>query len=200
MPAKSKPIAKPKTRRPKTAATKAAKSTKAKPLAVKSDAKATKTRLPPCCRRKFQGGETYRYFSCNFVFDVEVANKLVADGRDPVELDDQSTRKSVEMSHICKPHVAHVDSTRPGIIAHVQCEADDGEVIKAHVLIDGNHRAARCLQLNRPFTAFLLTEEESQSILLRKPNHAFAKVESLLSTPAKSKTRRTPRKKVTSKK
>lgn len=131
---------------------------------------------PKCCRRKSRGGEVYRYFGRNFIFDVERANELVRDGRQPVEVDEQSVRESVECSRICQAHVAHVDPSRPGIIAHVKCLADDGEVVKGHVLIDGNHRAARCLELNRPFFAFLLTEEESEAILLRRPNQTFAKV------------------------
>lgn len=140
-------------------------------------------RKPECCRRKLKGGERYRYFGRNFVFDVDRANQLVRDGREPVELDEPSVRGSVEGSEICQEHVAHTDPSRPGIIAHVQCVADDGEVIKGHVLIDGNHRAARCLELGRPFYAFLLTEEESAAILTRKPDHTFPKVEA----PAASK-------------
>ena len=112
--------------------------------------KRSRTREPECCRRKRKGGETYRYFKRNFLFDVERANEIVRDGREPVELDDESVRGSVDSSRICKPHVAHVDPARPGIIAHVQCLADDGELIKGHVLIDGNHRAARCLELESP--------------------------------------------------
>lgn len=133
-------------------------------------------RQPECCRRKLKGGELYRYFGRNFVFDVERANQLARDGREPVEVEEASARTSVEMSRICEAHVGHVDPSRPGIIAHVQCLADDGELIKGHVLIDGNHRAARCLELARPFFAFLLTEEESAAILLRKPDQTFAKI------------------------
>jgi hypothetical protein len=37
------------------------------------------------------------------------------------------------------------------------------------VLIDGNHRAARCLRDGLPFRAHLLTEAESEAVLLRSP-------------------------------
>jgi hypothetical protein len=142
-------------------------------------------RKPICCRRKLKGGERYRYFGKNFVFDVERANQIVLDGREPVELDEPSVRGSVEGSRICQEHVAHTDPTRPGIIAHVQCVADDGEVIKGHVLIDGNHRAARCLELGRPFYAYLLTEAESEAILKRKPEGTFPKVAERVETQAR---------------
>lgn len=138
---------------------------------------------PECCQRKRKGGATYRYWGNNFLFDVDQAIQLVQDGREPVELEDESVRKSVEMSRICAEHVSHVDCTTPGIIAHVECYADDGERIEAHVLIDGNHRAARCLQLNRPYFAYLLTEAESQQILLRKPNQTFRKVNGVATEP-----------------
>jgi hypothetical protein len=134
---------------------------------------------PECCRRKRNGGATYRYWGRNFIFDVDRATEMVQDGREPLEVEEESVRLSVENSHICDEHVAHVDWTRPGIIAHVKCRADDGELIHGHVLIDGNHRAARCLELNRPYFAYLLTEEESESILLRQPVQTFAKIESV---------------------
>lgn len=134
-------------------------------------------RTPECCRRKRKGGEMYQYFRGNFRFDVELANQLVRDGREPVELDEASVRTSVERTEICQEHLAHVDVSRPGIIAHVQCTADDGEIVKGHILIDGNHRAARCLELNRPFLAYLLSEAESKAILLRQPTKTFPKVQ-----------------------
>ncbi len=129
--------------------------------------------LPECCRKKLKGNEVYRYMHSNFVFDVELANKIILDGRQPVELDDESTRVSVRMSRIRQHHIPHVDPSRPGIIAHVQVVTEEGETVKGHLLIDGNHRAARCLQLNRPFQAYLLTEEESQQVLVSGPREAF---------------------------
>jgi hypothetical protein len=133
--------------------------------------------LPECCRKKLNGGEVYRYFGRNFVFDVDRANELIRDGRQPIEVEDESVRRSVELCRIREEHVAHVNPARPGIIAHVECLADDGEVVKGHVLIDGNHRAARCLELALPFYAYVLSEEESESILLRKPSQTFARVQ-----------------------
>jgi hypothetical protein len=133
----------------------------------------TTDELPECCRKKLKGNEVYRYMNSNFVFDVELANRIVRDGREPVEVDRESTRTSVRMSDIRRHHLPHVDPTRPGIIAHVQVTTEEGAIVRGHLLIDGNHRAARCLQLKRPFFAYLLTEEESLRVLERGPHETF---------------------------
>jgi len=104
-----------------------------------------------------------------YIFDVDKANRLIRDGREPVVVEEESVRYCTEKTEVNPEHVPHVDPTRPGIIAHVQYRSEEGEVFRGHVLIDGNHRAVRCLQLDRPFFAFLLSEEESQAILLRRP-------------------------------
>ncbi|QDS98883.1 hypothetical protein [Adhaeretor mobilis] len=135
-----------------------------------------KDKLPKCCRRKERGGATYKYWGKNYIFDVQRAMELVQDGREPTEVEDESVRLSVKNSWIDDVHVTHVDPTKPGIIAHVFAKADDGDDIHAHVLIDGNHRAARCLQLEKPYFAYVLTEQESKDILIRKPVKSFTKV------------------------
>jgi hypothetical protein len=114
--------------------------------------------------------ETYWYLKHQYLFDVDLAREFVADGRSPVEVSQASVRESVELSDICEEHIPHVDPTNPGIIAHVQLVTDSGEVLKGHLLIDGNHRAARSLQIGRPFMAYLLSEDESRKILLKHPN------------------------------
>jgi hypothetical protein len=125
----------------------------------------------PASRRDYGPGETFWYFHEMYIFDVDKANELVCDGREPVELDEQSVRMSLaERAELNPEHVARVDPSRPGIIAHVQYRTENGELFKGHVLIDGNHRAARCLELERPFLAYLLTEAESRAILLRSPD------------------------------
>lgn len=91
---------------------------------------------------------------------------MVADGREAVEVEEDSVRASVHDSVIHDAHIDHVDPSFPGIIAHVFYRTEEGESVQAHVLIDGNHRAARCLREGRPYHAYLLTEEESRAILL----------------------------------
>jgi hypothetical protein len=123
------------------------------------------------CRRCKGGPETYWYRigRGRYEFDVDRARALAADGREPVEVEDDSVRDSVRWSVIDDAHVGHVDPAIPGLIAHVRYTADDGEVIHGHLLIDGNHRAARCLRDGQPFFAYLLTEDESEAILLDSP-------------------------------
>jgi hypothetical protein len=113
--------------------------------------------------------EVYWYMGL-YEFDVDRARELVQDGREAVEVDEESVRASVDGSEINRSHVARVDPTIPGIIAHVRYRTDEGRVFQGHVLIDGHHRAARCLAEKRPFEAFLLTPEESEAVLLRRPD------------------------------
>jgi hypothetical protein len=130
----------------------------------------TASSTPPACSRcDRRGRETYDYLCKEYLFDVDRARALVADGREPVELEEESVRDSVRYSRICKEHINHVDPSEPGIIAHLFYRTEDGERIHAHLLIDGNHRAARSLRDGRPYHAYLLSEEESQDILLRSP-------------------------------
>jgi hypothetical protein len=122
-----------------------------------------------CVRCRRNGREVYSYIGELFEFDVDAARELIRDGREPVELEPESVAYSVHTSDIDEQHVAHVDPAIPGLIAHLEVVAEWGEVVKAHRLIDGHHRAARCLREARPFFAYLLTEDESRAVLLRRP-------------------------------
>lgn len=104
-----------------------------------------------------------------FKFDVDLARKIVADGREPVELEPDDVKYAVEWSHICSQHVAHVDVQFPGIVAHYWYTESDGTILHGTVLIDGHHRAARTLELNIPFFVCVLTEEESLQVTVRAP-------------------------------
>lgn len=118
------------------------------------------------------GPETFWYMAHKYLFDVDHAMRLVADGREIVELDDESIHFSVDTSEINWDHVPHVNPERPGIIAHIFYQTEDGERIHGHLLIDGHHRAARCIQLGIPFHVQLLTEAESEEVLLKCPYRA----------------------------
>src|SRR5690349_17755266 len=111
------------------------------------------------CSRCRGGRETFWYLEHLYLFDVDRARALAADGREPVEVEEESVRASVESSELDECHVPHVDASIPGLIAHVWFPDPGGEVMHGHVLIDGHHRAARCLQEGRPFQAYLLSEE-----------------------------------------
>ncbi len=132
----------------------------------------------PNCK---DGPESYRMLFDQFKFDVDLARKLVADGRESVELEPDDVKYAVEWSHICQQHVAHVDVRFPGIVAHYWYPEEDGTLLHGTVLIDGHHRAARTLELNVPFFVHVLTEEESHRVTVRAPVTP-AKV-----TPAKAK-------------
>jgi hypothetical protein len=136
-------------------------------------------KAPPneSCPRCWEGHEYFWYLHL-YEFDVELARKFVDDDREPVEVDEESVRLSVEESVLYECHVNHVDPTIPGIITHVFYPAESGERIHAHVLIDGHHRAARCMKENRPFFAYLLSEEESIAVLVKSPEMAAADADS----------------------
>ena len=107
------------------------------------------------------GKETFRYWKKRYVFDIDKARQFVNDGREPVELDDDDVRFSLQKVRINREHTRHVDTCIPGIVAVVFFENDDGTQVSGHRLIDGHHRAARCLELGIPYHAYLLTPEES---------------------------------------
>ena len=126
----------------------------------------TPTASCPHCR---SGRETYWYMKHRYLFDVDLARSIVQDGRDPVEVDDESVQLSVADTVIYPEHIQHVNTIYPGIITHLWFPLENGERVHGHLLIDGNHRAARCLELGLPFFAHVLSEEESQRIVMKSP-------------------------------
>ncbi|MDB5384415.1 MAG: hypothetical protein JWM11_61 [Planctomycetaceae bacterium] len=121
------------------------------------------------CPNCASGSETFWYMAHKYLYDVDQARQIVSDGRESVELDDESVQFSVKTSEINQQHLPHVNTEFPGIIAHIHYRTDEAEMVYGHLLIDGHHRAARCLELKIPFYVYLLTEEESEEILLRSP-------------------------------
>ncbi|MDB5335324.1 MAG: hypothetical protein JWN70_943 [Planctomycetaceae bacterium] len=121
------------------------------------------------CPHCVTGRETFWYMAHKYLYDVDLARTLVRDGREEVELDDESVQHSVDTSVIHAGHLPHVNTKYPGIIAHITYRTETGELVRGHVLIDGHHRAARCLQLKIPFFVYLLTDEESETVLLKGP-------------------------------
>lgn len=124
------------------------------------------------CSRNPEDGEAFRCYDNSFKFNIDIARGFVTDGREPVELDRDDVEYSIDRAEINEAHIAHVDATIPGIVAHVFFPTKDGRVVHAQRLIDGHHRASKCLQLGVPFCAFLLTERESVAILERGPEGA----------------------------
>lgn len=144
------------------------KATKKKNKKKKSSKKDSSRENCPHC---VGGAETYRYFKGAYLFDVDLAREIVLDGREPVELEPEDVEYSVDMSRIYPQHLEHVDTQYPGIIAHLWGPGDDGNWLHGHLLIDGHHRAARCLQLGIPYFVYIMTEDESQQIILKGPKN-----------------------------
>jgi hypothetical protein len=124
---------------------------------------------PRCQLKTHEGDEVFRHRKGTFKFDVDLAIQITSDGRDPVEVDEDSLRKTLLKSVVHEEHLPHVRLGRPGIIAHVQYPLDNGQTVTAHLLIDGNHRAARSLNEGLPFFVYLLNEEETARIVMRAP-------------------------------
>jgi hypothetical protein len=94
-----------------------------------------------------------------YVFDVELALRIVNDGKHPTaEVPTGMLRRMllVNAEHHAA-HLDHVDPSRPGII---------GQRFGGICLIDGNHRAHRCLRDGLPFRAYLLDLAESMKCLI----------------------------------
>ena len=119
------------------------------------------------CPHCIGGAETYGYLKRTFVYDVDLARKIVSDGREPVEMETADVAYCVDNGRIHEQHLDHVEPKYPGILAHLWGPGEGGNWEHGHLLIDGNHRAARCLRDSLTFRAYLLTEDESEQILKR---------------------------------
>jgi hypothetical protein len=101
-----------------------------------------------------------------YVFDVELALRIVSDGKHPTaEVPTGLLRRMLEVNaehHVA--HLDHVDPSRPGII---------GQRFGGICLIDGNHRAHRCLRDGLPFRAYLLDLAESMQCLIHSDQIDF---------------------------
>lgn len=121
------------------------------------------------CSRCNRNGEAFYCFKKNYIFDVDLAREMVSDGREVFELDADDVDYSIDRCEINEGHLAHVDPSFPGIVAHLFFRDDDGTMVHAHRLIDGHHRASRCRQDGLPFRVHILSERESVAILTRSP-------------------------------
>lgn len=132
----------------------------------------SKSRHKDCSRCTRSGGESFWCLRNRYIFDIDMARKFAASGHEKVELEPADVEYSVGRCEINQRHLAHVDETIPGIVAHLFYPDEDGTIVHGHRLIDGHHRAARCLQLGIPFYVIVLSEEESTRILMKSPKGA----------------------------
>lgn len=105
-------------------------------------------------------GEIYTFFGLNF--NVDMAARMVASTpRQTTEPSKEWLESTMGMVNIDEKHLPNVDTAKPGIIA--QLTFKDG--YRFTPLIDGNHRATKCLQEGKQFTAHVLTPEESWKVM-----------------------------------
>jgi hypothetical protein len=121
------------------------------------------------CPQCQEGPEYYRMLFGQYKFDVDLARSIVSDGRAAVELHPDDVQHALEWAEIHEPHLAHVDTQYPGIIADYWYREPNGELLHGHVLIDGHHRAAKLHGARQAFFVHVLTEEESRRVTLRSP-------------------------------
>jgi hypothetical protein len=124
-----------------------------------------------CSRCSRRHGEAFWCFRNRYIFDVDMAREIVADGREKMELEPDDIQYSIDHCEINEGHLAHVDPRIPGIVAHIYFP-HDGDLIHCHRLIDGHHRAARCVRAGMPFHVYVLSEAESIQVLMRAPKTA----------------------------
>jgi hypothetical protein len=94
-----------------------------------------------------------------YLFRNDTAKQLAADGRNPAPIAAESLLHLLGMNYFDEAHLGHVDTAQPGI-----CTRRFGGLI----LLDGIHRAVRCLAEKRPFLVYELSYEESLVCLVQQ--------------------------------
>ena len=94
-----------------------------------------------------------------YIFKIDTAKKIVADGRAALPVSPETLRAFVGMNEFDFDHLGHVDPSRPGIFTRR---------FGAPMLLDGTHRAVRCFAKHQQFRAFELSYEESVECLLHQ--------------------------------
>jgi len=94
-----------------------------------------------------------------YVFKIDTAKKMTADGRAALPVSEEMLRAFVGMNEFDFEHLFHVDPSLPGIFIRR---------FGAPILLDGTHRAVRCFANHQPFHAFELSYEESLECLLQQ--------------------------------
>jgi hypothetical protein len=109
----------------------------------------------PCCpiigAEDIDGDEHYRFLALDI--DVSKARKLTA-GRETCLLSKDQIRAALTFNRINDAHLDHLPLSmieQPGIVAKLP---------GATLLIDGSHRAARCLRDKLPFFVRVVEEHE----------------------------------------
>jgi hypothetical protein len=105
-----------------------------------------------------QANEYYTFFG--MTFDVDKAIAMVkAKPHDVVTPSKEFIDSRLVQTD--PKHVDEVDTSIPGIIAQITF----GDGTRFTPLIDGNHRAEKCVKEGKPFQAYILTPEESWDVM-----------------------------------
>jgi hypothetical protein len=112
-----------------------------------------------CEQRRLGGGEIYelRGDAGTSVYDVDLAKRTVSNRRSAELIPFDTLTDLLQGSHHVEAHLAHVDPSKPGIL---------GQRFKGLFLLDGLHRATRCVREHHSFSAFVLSPEETLSCLM----------------------------------
>lgn len=94
-----------------------------------------------------------------YIFTIDSAKKIVADGRAALPVSPETLRAFVGMNEFDFDHLGHVDPSQPGIFTRR---------FGAPMLLDGTHRAVRCFARHQQFHAFELSYEESVECLVQQ--------------------------------
>jgi len=94
-----------------------------------------------------------------YFFNVNKAKTIVTDNRPSIVIPTSTVRVIVSVNDYSPLHLPHVDPRKPGIVV---------QRFGGLVLLDGIHRAVRCLEEKATFRAFILNYQESLACLVRQ--------------------------------
>lgn len=120
--------------------------------------------------------QTYRYTiqgEQDLVWDITKAKRLALNNdnlRAITEIPRAEMEDILRRFDYDKEYARTVDPSQPGIGAPMVMEVG-GRTAIAFIVIDGVHRIARAVELNKPFKVRLLTDEASRACLVSKDNN-----------------------------
>ena len=117
----------------------------------------------PICSARRQKGTSEVYLISEgedrYFFNVAKAKTMAADGRPAIAIAESTLRSMASVNDYSRLHLAHVGPDTPGIMVRR---------FGGLVLLDGIHRAVRCLEEDRVFSARMLNYQESLACLVRQ--------------------------------
>lgn len=121
--------------------------------------KEARTGCKICAQRALGGREVFELTGAGgtSIFDVERAKQICSDGRTPQLAPADALALLLPSTHYEEAHLLHVNPDVPGIL---------GQRFSGAFLLDGVHRAVRCLREKKDFYAYILTQEETLSCLV----------------------------------